>query len=190
VAETVLAPLGVRAIFFVCPGLMELNGEAQAAAVSANILRGLKPAPEPLMDWRGVERLKTLGHVIGSHTFEHRRLTELSADQRAEQVDRAAEALTTRLGETPDWFAYTFGDIDSIDAASLAEIGRRHRFCRSGVRGDNGLGTSLLALRADQVDLEASLAWQGLAQEGALALLYGERRKRLDAMAGMNGCSG
>ncbi len=184
VAETILAPLEARAIFFVCPGLMALSGETQKTAVSANILRGLRPAPEPLMDWRGVERLKALGHAIGNHTFEHRRLTGLTADQRVEQIARAAEALTSRLGAPPEWFAYTFGDIDSIDAASLAEIGRHHRFCRSGVRGDNHPGTPRLALRADQVDLEASPAWQRLAVEGALAMPYREQRRRLDLMAG------
>ncbi|TAN59904.1 MAG: polysaccharide deacetylase family protein [Magnetospirillum sp.] len=183
VAEEILAPLGVRALFFVCPGLMELAAEAQRAAIATNVLRGRRTAPEGLMDWAAVERLQAEGHVIGSHTLDHLRLTELSPDQRAEQIGGSAEALTRRLGRPAEWFAYTFGDVDSIDAAALAEIGRRHRFCRSGVRGGNGPETPPLALRADHVDLAAGPAWQALAADGGLDVRYRAQRRRLDGMA-------
>ncbi len=49
VAETILAPLGARALFFVCPGLMDLDGAAQSAAIAGQILQGRRAAPEPLM---------------------------------------------------------------------------------------------------------------------------------------------
>ena len=183
VAEAILAPLGAKALFFVCPGLMELEGEAQLAAIAANVLRGQKPAPEGLMNWDAVERLKTAGHGIGSHTMDHLRLTTLSPDQRAAQIGDAALALERRLGQRAGWFAYTFGDVDSIDAASLAEIGRLHRYCRSGVRGGNDSATHALALRADHVDLAAFPAWQALAVEGGLDVRYRAQRHRLDHMA-------
>ena len=184
IAATILAPLGAKALFFICPGLMELGHEAQSAAIAAQILRGLRPAPEGLMDWSAVERLRVAGHVIGSHTRDHRRLAGLSPDQRAEQIGGAADLLTARLGEPARWFAYTFGDIASIDAAALAEIGRHHRYCRSGVRGANGPTTLPLALRADHVDLTAGPAWRALAAEGGLDLRYRAQRRRLDEMAG------
>lgn len=183
VADAILAPLGVKALFFVCPGLMELTGEAQMAAIAANVLRGQRPAPEGLMDWDTVERLKAAGHVIGSHTMDHLRLTGLPPDQRAAQIGDAALALERRLGQRAGWFAYTFGDVDSIDAASLAEIGRLHRYCRSGVRGGNRAATHPLALRADHVDLAAGAAWQALAVEGGLDVRYRAQRQRLDRMA-------
>ena len=183
VAEAVLAPLGIRALFFVCPGLMALTGAAQSAAIAANVLRGQRPAPEGLMDWTAVERLQAEGHVIGSHGLDHLRLAGLSPGRRAEQIGGAAEILEARLGGRPQWFAYTFGDVASINAAALAEIGRHHRFCRSGVRGGNGPATPPLALRADHIDLAAGPAWQALAAEGGLDLRYGAQRRRLDEMA-------
>ncbi|KIL97817.1 polysaccharide deacetylase family protein [Paramagnetospirillum magnetotacticum MS-1] len=183
VAETILAPLGIKALFFVCPGLIGLEPEARAAAATANILRGQRPAPEPLLGWDGIERLAALGHTMGSHTSHHLRLTTLSPDQRAEEIGGAARLLTERLGKIPDWFAYTFGDIDSIDAASLAEIGRHHRYCRSGVRGPNSKATPPLALRGDNIDLGTGEAWRGLAVEGGLDVLYRKQRRILDAMA-------
>jgi peptidoglycan/xylan/chitin deacetylase (PgdA/CDA1 family) len=183
VAQAVLAPLGAKALFFVCPGLMELSGEAQLAAITANVLRGQRPAPEGLMDWDAVERLKAAGHAIGSHTMDHLRLTGLSPNQRAAQIGDAALALERRLGQRAGWFAYTFGDVASIDAASLAEIGRLHGYCRSGVRGANGAATHSLALRADHVDLAAGAPWQALAVEGGLDFRYGAQRQCLDRMA-------
>jgi peptidoglycan/xylan/chitin deacetylase (PgdA/CDA1 family) len=182
VAETILAPLEARALFFVCPGLIDLGGTEQRAAIAANILRDQRPAPEGLMDWRGIERLAALGHTIGSHTRDHLRLAGLSPDHQAEQVGDAARMLASRLGTVPDWFAYTFGDIDSIDHSALAEIGRHHRLCRSGVRGLNTATTPGLALRGDHVDLEASAAWRALTVEGGLDPLYRRQRQRLDGM--------
>ncbi len=183
VAETVLAPLGIRALFFVCPGLIELEPQARPAAATANILRGQRPAPEPLLGWEGIERLAALGHTIGSHTSHHLRLTALSPDQRAEEIGGAARLLAARLGRVPDWFAYTFGDIAAVDAAALAEIGRYHRYCRSGIRGPNGKATPPLALRGDNIDLGSGEAWRRLAAEGGLDLLYRKQRRRLDVMA-------
>lgn len=182
VAETILAPLGARALFFVCPGLMDLGEAEQRAAIAANILRGQRAAPEGLMDWRAIERLVALGHTIGSHTRDHLRLAGLTPDHQAEQIGDAARMLAARLGAVPDWFAYTFGDIDSIDAAALTEIGRHHRLCRSGVRGLNTAATPRLALRGDHVDLEASAAWRALVVEGGLDPLYRQQRRRLDGM--------
>lgn len=183
VAESILAPLGARALFFVCPGLIGLEPQARAAAAQTNILRGLKPAPEPLLDWGGIERLAALGHTIGSHTSRHLRLTSLSPDQRTEEIGEAARQLAARLGRVPDWFAYTFGDITAVDAAALAEIGRHHRYCRSGIRGPNSRMTPPLALRGDNIDLGTGEAWRRLAMEGGLDALYRQQRRKLDAMA-------
>lgn len=183
VAEDILAPLGVQALFFVCPGLIEMEPQARTAAAAANILRGQKPAPEPLLGWDGIERLVRLGHTIGNHTNHHLRLTALSPDQLAEEIDGAAQLLAERLGRTPDWFAFTFGNISSVNSTALAEIGRRHRYCRSGIRGSNHKTTPPLALRGDNIDLDSCDAWKWLAANGGLDPLYRTQRRMLDAMA-------
>lgn len=185
VAETILARHGAKALFFVCPGLMDLPAAEQSHAIAANIFDGKRGSDDlSLMGWDGVERLLRLGHSVGNHTLSHRRLTRLSADQRAEEIGTAAERLTTRLGPVP-WFAYTFGDIGSIDGPSLAEIGRHHRWCRSGIRGANHAGVHRLALRADHVELAGSAAWRDLAVDGGLDPLYRRQRMRLDALAAL-----
>ncbi|MBC7952366.1 MAG: polysaccharide deacetylase family protein [Rhodospirillaceae bacterium] len=184
VAETILAPLGAKALFFVCPGLTDLSGQAQADSIAANVFDGKRGANDlTILGWDGVERLMALGHSIGSHTLSHKRLTALSPDQCAEQIEGAAQAFQARLGAVPEWFAYTFGDVGSINPPSLAAIAARHRFCRSGVRGLNVPGMSPLALRADHVDLAAPPAWRQVAVEGGLDPLYRKARAALDGMA-------
>jgi peptidoglycan/xylan/chitin deacetylase (PgdA/CDA1 family) len=187
-ARTLLDPLGIKALFFVCPGLTKLSGTAQRRAIAANIFDG-KRAPEDLdpelrlMTWDEIGALHQSGHTIGAHTTSHLRLTTLDGAGLAEQVGTGAEALARRLGRVPEWFAYTFGDVNSIDAAALAEIARHHRYCRSGVRGLNHAGTHPLALRADHVDLEASESWRRMGVEGALDPLYRTQRRQLDTLA-------
>lgn len=184
VARTILDPLGIKALFFVCPGLMDMPAAAQADAIAANIFDGKRPAGGlRVLDWDEIGFLDSNGHAIGSHTSGHLRLTRLSPEAQAEQIEGAAEAFQRRMGKVPDWFAYTFGDIDSIHAEALALIARHHRYCRSGVRGANSRTVSPLALRADHVDLVGSEAWRYLAVEGALDPLYAKACARLDEMA-------
>lgn len=184
VAEAVLDPLGVKALFFICPGLTGMTGKVQAEAIATNVFDGKRDAGDlRIMGWDAVEKLLAQGHAIGSHTRDHLRLTALEPNARAEQVEGAADLFTHRLGTVPSWFAYTFGDVDSIDAGSLALIKRYHRYCRSGVRGNNSPATHPLALRADHVDLLGSEAWRWVAVEGGLDPLYGTARDRLDALA-------
>jgi len=45
VAMGALAERGFRALFFVCPGLMDLTGEAQRAAIAANVFEGRLRGP-------------------------------------------------------------------------------------------------------------------------------------------------
>lgn len=181
VAESILAPLGIRALLFVCPGLIELAPTEQAAAVAANVLRGQRPAPEPLLGWDDLAALAAAGHVIANHTLTHPRLAGLSPARLADEIGGGADLLARRLGPSA-WFAFPFGDVGSIDSAALAEIGRHHRFCRSGVRGGNDATTPKLALRADHLDLAAAPAWQALTLAGGLDPAYRAARNRLDRL--------
>lgn len=183
-AAKVLERHNALGLFFVCPGLMELAPDEQAQAIARNIFLGTRKIDGlHLMDWDAVEHLAATGHRIGNHTLTHRRLTQLSAVERAEEIDGASHALATYLGKAPQWFAFPFGDIDSIDATSLETIGRRHQFCRSGVRGANTAHTRRLTILADHVDLAAPVQYQRMVVEGALDLRYADARARLAAMA-------
>lgn len=183
-AEQVLRKWNAQALFFVCPGLIDHPGAEQAAVIARTIYDGARSAEqvgENLMDWRDLDRLVELGHTIGSHTMHHRRLSTLDAETREEEVGQAASILKRRFGSA-DWFAYPFGDVGSIDPASLRAVGNQHRFCRAGVRGINQAGTHPLALRADSVDLDMPAGWSDLVLQGAFDWRYCAARAALDGM--------
>ncbi len=182
-ATTVLARHGVRALFFVCPGLVELEGDAQRQAIAANIFDGRPGAGDlSLMTWQEIGALKEMGHTIGAHSMTHRRLSLLRGEELAHEVRGCNEVLAARLGTRATWFAFPFGSIDSVSAAALAVIASDYRFCRSGVRGPNTGATDRLALRADHIDLEAPDAYLSLVVEGGLDWRYATHRRRLDAL--------
>lgn len=182
-AIEVLEPRGIRAIFFVCPGLIDLPAGERERAVASNVHLGGVGRPTSLMTWREIEDLRHRGHTVGSHLFTHRRMTELPEEGREREVAMAAEALRSRLGMPAEWAAFPFGDIGSIDSASLKAIGKHHRYCRSGIRGLNSPLTPPLALFGEHVGPETPLDLQLLAAEGGLDFRYTAARRRLLAMA-------
>jgi len=185
-AREVLEPRGVRALFFVCPGLIDLAPRAQKEAIARNIRDDVSTIADPdleaeLMTWGDVRALAEAGHRIGSHSWSHRRLARASAEELEAEIGRAERALAERLKEPPRWFAYPFGDVGSVSAAALARVAKAHRFCRSGVRGLNALGTPPLGLLAQHVDLDAPLEYQLAAAAGALDFRYRSARAELAA---------
>lgn len=175
---------GTSAVFFVCPGLMELSGESQKAAVARHIFDGRVEghtlrADQRLLTWDEVGKLIEMGHVLGSHTLSHRRLAGLPPGALAEEVAGAAELIRQRLGQSSDWFAYPFGDAASVDGPALKIIKNTHQYCRSGVRGENGPGGDAFLLFAEQIDLDASFTYQRFVADGGLDLRYRQARRKL-----------
>lgn len=186
-AETVLARHDVKAVFFVCPGLTDLSGENQRAAIAANIFKDrVKPADlDPglrLMTWDELRTLRRMGHTVGAHGLTHRRLSTLTGPQLMREVAGAKTRLQEQLGEAPAWFAYPFGDIGSVSAEAAPVIAHQFRFCRSGIRGVNAAPHNPFALRADNVDLAGPFAYQQLTIEGALDDRYAGARRDLDRL--------
>lgn len=195
-AIEVLEPQGVKGLFFVCPGLMDLSGENQRSAVARNIFDGrIKPADIPphqrLMTWDEVRELDAKGHAIGAHGMTHRRLSRLSGEDLKREIsvagERLNEELSPRSGQRIQWYAYAFGDVASITAAAMEIIAANYDFCRSGVRGSNGPGIAAHGLRGDNMDLDGPGAYRRLILEGGLDSRYAQARDRLDQMADPSG---
>ncbi|OHC75692.1 MAG: hypothetical protein A3G18_03270 [Rhodospirillales bacterium RIFCSPLOWO2_12_FULL_58_28] len=182
-ASEVLASHGVTALFFVCPGLIGLGADEQSRLIAANIFDGRRQAAgKRLMSWDEIAELKSGGHVIGAHGMNHLRLTKLSGEALGREILDSGVQLEDRLGDNIDWYAYAFGDIDSISVDALKIISQKFRFCRSGVRGVNFPTTDLHALRADHVEMTAPAAYRKLIVEGGLQFRYAGARRRLDEM--------
>jgi len=186
-AARCLARHGIRALFFICPGLMEMDADTQQRAIARKMFDNrvgadALAAGRRLLTWPEVEEMIDLGHTVGAHGMTHRRLTTLAGDELEAEIGDCKSAIQQRLGFEPDWYAYSFGDIDSISGEALAMIGRHYAYCRSGVRGINIAATSPRALRADEIDLSAPTAYRQLVSEGGLDFRYRKARRRLDRL--------
>jgi len=187
VAEQILNPMGVRALFFVVSDFVDLEDRLEARHF---IARHIYPAASAdalpdhwyNMGWADLAALQAQGHTVGAHTRTHLRLAQLAtrAEQEREIVG-SGDALERRLGARVDHFAYSFGDLPSFSQRALAVARRRFRFVYSGLRGDNAVDVSPGALRRDAATPQDSTSLLGALLEGAADYRYARSRAQLDA---------
>lgn len=155
VAEEVLNPMGIRALFFVVSDFVALSDRDDARRFLATHIQPGSNADElpthwANMGWADLEALLEQGHCIGGHTRTHARLSQIDTDlDLHREIVTSADALAQRLGVSIEHFAYTFGDLASFSEKALAVARRRFRFIYSGLRGDNASGAAPSALRRD-----------------------------------------
>jgi peptidoglycan/xylan/chitin deacetylase (PgdA/CDA1 family) len=110
-ALPVLQSLGVRATFFVCPGLFgarhpELDGEAGA-----------------LIDEEEVRALHRAGMEVGSHTLSHRDLRRLDDSELEHELLESKRAVEGLTGEPCRTLAYPYGHYDERVVRAAADAG-------------------------------------------------------------------
>lgn len=195
VAEEVLNPMGIRAMFFVISDFVEIEDrEAARQFIARHILPGddvdAMPAHWDNMGWTDLEALLEQGHSIGAHTGTHARLSEIDTEaDLVREIVASGDTLARRVGAPVEHFAYTFGDLASFSEHALAVARRRFRFVYSGLRGDNAGGVSAFALRRDGSSrLDSSSGYTVFANsllgaflEGAADLSYARCRAELDS---------
>lgn len=186
VAEQVLNPMGIRALFFAVSDFVGLENRNEARHF---IARHIQPGghadnlPAHLynMGWMDLEALLEQGHSIGAHTRTHARLSQIDSESDLErEIVASADALAQRLGVSIEHFAYTFGDLASFSDKALAVARRRFRFIYSGLRGDNAGGVPPFALRRDAATARDSMGLLGAYVEGAADSHYARSCAQLD----------
>jgi peptidoglycan/xylan/chitin deacetylase (PgdA/CDA1 family) len=186
VAGEILASYGIKAVFFVCPDFLDLPPESHEEVIVGNIYGGgideSFPEERRFMSWDDCQLLVQSGQTIGAHSLSHRRLAGLDEADRFREIVAPGQILESRLGVPVKWFAYPFGDIDSIDAPSLQLIGSRYSFCCSGLRGINLPQTRPLKLLREQLSVDMPFEYQQLILSGGLDFFYRTRVKRLDRL--------
>ncbi|MFF1836713.1 polysaccharide deacetylase family protein [Streptomyces sp. NPDC058231] len=96
-AAPILDRLGVRAVFFVCTGLLGRRSE--------------QPRQDRLT-YEECDRLAADGHVIGAHTRTHPHLDRVPADRAREETLGSIADIEARYGPGPArLFAYPYGGI-------------------------------------------------------------------------------
>lgn len=178
VAERVLNPMGIRALFFVVSGFAELTADDDRPAfIARNIYPGMDPKAMPdhwrNMTWDELGYLLETGHSVGAHTATHVRLSQVvGADELESEIVGSADVLARRLGVKIEHFAYAFGNLASFSAVALAAARRRFSYIYTGLRGDNAHGVPLWAIRRDAIAPDNPLSLVGAFLEGGADRRY------------------
>ena len=189
IAEKILGPLGIKALFFVATDFVAcMNRQAEKNFIADNLFDGKISAddiPDHLqsMEWSDLHYLLERGHTIGSHTKTHVKLSMVNESEILErEIVESGDILQNRLGAPIVTFAYPFGDIDSINSEALLVAGNRYQFVFSGIRGRNHPEVCSRALRRDAVSLNDPLPYFQFILEGGLSPWYCKNQKKLDKM--------
>lgn len=195
IAERVLNPMGIRALFFVMSDFAAIDDRLEARRFIADRVQPGISLAEDLpqhwtnLRWIDLEALLEQGHTIGAHTRTHARLSDATtAALLHDEIVTAGDTLADRLGVPIRHFAYTFGDVSSVSREALEMASRRFDFVHSGVRGNNVRGISPFAIRRDSAATQdAGSSYYvfpdhvlGALLEGAADFRYRGARAQLD----------
>lgn len=75
------------------------------------------------LTWGQAAEMKSAGLEIGNHTINHPNLTSLSSAAQYDEIDGAAAAIETALGERPRAFCYPLGRYNNETVRILRETG-------------------------------------------------------------------
>jgi glycosyltransferase involved in cell wall biosynthesis/peptidoglycan/xylan/chitin deacetylase (PgdA/CDA1 family) len=204
IAEQVLNPMGISALFFVVSAFVDIDDiEKSRRFIAEHIAPGMRSDDLPRhwrnMRWDDLEALLEQGHVIGSHSHMHSRLSGVSdSGELAHEIAGSADLLVKRLRTPIEHFAFPFGDIKSFSEAAMMLARQRFRYIHSGLRGDNFGGVSPFAVRRDGASFRlanneyAVLSNNLIAAfvEGAGDPHYSSSRRQLDSWcAGLRHCA-
>lgn len=190
VAEKILEPLGIKGIFFVPTEFISLPDiNKQKKFIINQIYDGdtnnpeISPDMKPLT-WNDLEYLLGKGHTVGSHTKNHKRLSNLySKDELYNEIVESGNILEEKLGIPSTYFAYPFGDIGSINKQAFNVIKTQYQYCFSGVRGANYYPTSDYAILRDSVSIDDPPRYVRFIIENGLDILYRKKARRLLELA-------
>jgi peptidoglycan/xylan/chitin deacetylase (PgdA/CDA1 family) len=193
VAEKVLNPLGIKAIFFCISDFIDIHDNEEAKTfIKDRICLGWSVEKLPIhwknMNWDDLSALVEQGHTIGAHTKSHARLsTILNTEELKSEIVYSADLIEKKLGISIDHFAYTFGDIDSISKEAIDIAKTRFKYIYSGLRGRNK-GRNYGIFRDAAADQDNNMNYYlysnsllGSFLEGALDIYYASKRKKLES---------
>ncbi len=182
VAERVLKPLGIQALYFIVTQYALLSEEDDwQEFASRRIMLNQEPkaVPEEFrnMTITDLQTLLSEGHTIGAHTATHARLSELEGESLYEEIALGADLLQDRLGTHIRHFAYPFGNFESISAKACDVARQRFDYVYTGMRGDNMPDRTSWHLRRESNHPHDSLWYTGACLEGGADFLYSNKHR-------------
>ena len=155
VAEKILNPMGIRAIFFIISEFAKIKEPSDARQFASDHIipdSNILDIPKQWrnLQWSDLTDLIEQGHTIGHHTKTHKRLSECNSKaELEEEMLLSSREIELNLGIKISHFEFTFGDIDSFSKEALLLASSQFDFVYSGLRGNNINHTSPTAIRRD-----------------------------------------
>ena len=195
VAEKILNPKGIKAIFFVVTDFVDIENVDDAHQfIADNIIPGIKKEEIPKhwhnTKWEDLSALIEQGHTIGSHAKKHTRLSSCNnKDDLIEELVISANYIESKLGKKVKHFAFPFGNIESFSKAAMEVAKSQFRYIHSGLRGNNVNNVSPLAIRRDVAAFQLSNNEYRIYDEkllktfldGAADFRYSNAKRKLDS---------
>jgi peptidoglycan/xylan/chitin deacetylase (PgdA/CDA1 family) len=134
-AAKIMSDVGVSGCFFVCPGIV---GETDPATLRKFCVdTRMDYESDEFANWDELQRLRDLGHEIGSHTVHHPEMNTLSTTEIVNELGESRDTLISRFGSV-EHFAWPYGAIPYFPAEAVSLVQQAgYASCASGLRGSH-----------------------------------------------------
>jgi peptidoglycan/xylan/chitin deacetylase (PgdA/CDA1 family) len=191
-AQDVLNPIGIKAIFFIPTQILDLTSESEMRAfASKQIHFGLR-TPDSFrreeyvtMNARHLQTLHVQGHMILPHTHSHLRLREITTTDMVErELVQPKQIIEGLLNAPANGFASPSGVPRSINPYAYRHICKMYSLCFTALGGANSAGTDPMFIRRESIHPWYSAAHVENALDGVFDPYFAVRAKALRRRAG------
>jgi peptidoglycan/xylan/chitin deacetylase (PgdA/CDA1 family) len=189
-AQTLLNPLGVKAIFFVPTKILSLETKDEmrtffATSVYRKPSATLPEARYVTMTADHIRELHAQGHMVLPHTHTHVELSAVNTPALVERELRVPKAMLEDLLQAPaDGFAFPIGNERVVDSFPYQQVKDLYSLCFTGLNGLNSRDTDRFFLHRDCVHPHYSLEHVSNISAGSYDLYYALRMRRLRQRVG------
>ena len=171
----ILHKLSISALFFVCPGLVQLqNSNTLFPLLAKKLFRiPLIDKDIELLNWDDLRYIQDRGHSIGNHSLLHYQVNKLSIKELKEDINLSKSLLEENLKKSKslESFSYPFGGAEHINAVSLQLLAENFKYVFSGIRGNNNINKANIIYR-DEVSINDDIEITNSFLKGSFDLYY------------------
>tara|TARA_Y100001970_G_C14256121_1_gene875532 strand:- start:7686 stop:8525 length:840 start_codon:yes stop_codon:yes gene_type:complete len=153
-----LEKYSISALFFVCPGLVELASSKLLFPLLIKKFFRLSSINEEmlLLNWDDLRNLQNLGHSIGHHSSFHFQLNRLSEIELSEDINLSKSLFSKNLiyNRSFNSYSFPFGGAEHINYSSLKLLSNNFKYIFSGIRGNINYHSKSSIIFRDSVALE------------------------------------
>lgn len=185
-ASQILDKYGIKGIFFTPTDFIDCKDKQEwdmfikehLLLEDKDINSGMRP-----MKWEEIKRMDEKGHYIGAHTLSHINIGKIGQKELEYELKESKVRLERRLQQEIKFFAFPFGNMESVGKDALKVAANYYHVIFSALRGFNDNTTSFLAYRRDGILPEYHNGYVRFIVEGGLDIKYKKDANRLSNWA-------